>query len=336
VSKKEIIMRLCTIGLVATLALALLVAPLATNAQPPLPVIGYLSSRSPSESAHIVAAFRQGLKEAGFVEGQNVVIEARFAEGHFDRLPELAAELVRRQVNVLVATGGTVSVVKAKPVVPATIPIVFAMGGDPVKLGVVASLAQPGGNITGVSFLVNELAAKTVELLHELVPTAAVIGFLVNPHDPNAASDTQGAQTAADAFGLHLVVAQASTASEIASAFTTFVHQQVAALLVDTEPFFTDQRATIVALAARHALPAVYQLREFAAAGGLMTYGTSITDANRQLGVYTGRVLKGTKPADLPVMQSMKFELIINLKTAQALGLTIPPSLLFQADEVIR
>jgi putative ABC transport system substrate-binding protein len=329
-------MRLHTVGRVVTFALALLVAPLATHAQPPLPVIGYLSSRSPSESAHIVAAFRQGLKEAGFVEGQNVAIESRFAEGHFDRLPALAAELVRRQVHVLVATGGTVSVVKAKPVVPATIPIVFAMGGDPVKLGVVASLARPGDNITGVSFLVNELAAKTVELLHELVPKATVIGFLVNPNDPNAEPDTRGAQTAANALGLHLVVAKASTESEIESAFTTFVHQQVAALLVDTEPFFTDQRTKIVALAARHALPAVYQLREFAAAGGLMTYGTSITDANRQLGVYTGRVLKGTKPADLPVMQSMKFELIINLKTAQALGLTIPPTLLFRADEVIQ
>jgi putative tryptophan/tyrosine transport system substrate-binding protein len=244
--------------------------------------------------------------------------------------------LVRRQVNVLVATGGTVSVVKAKPVVPATIPIVFAMGGDPVKLGVVASLARPGDNITGVSFLVNELAAKTVELLHELVPKATVIGFLVNPNDPNAEPDTKDAQTAANAVGLQLVVAKASTESEIESAFTTFLQQQVAALFVDTEPFFTDQRAQIVALAARHTLPAVYQLREFAAAGGLMTYGTSITDANRQLGVYTGRVLKGTKPADLPVMQSMKFELIINLKTANALGLTIPPTRLFQADEVIR
>jgi putative ABC transport system substrate-binding protein len=311
--------------------------PLAAGAQQTtLPVIGYLSSRSPSDSAHIVAAFRQGLQEAGFVEGQNVTIESRFAEGHFDRLPALADDLVRRQVNVLVATGGTVSVVKAKPVVPATIPIVFAMGGDPVKLGVVASLARTGGNITGVSFLVNELAAKSVELLHELVPKATVIGFLVNPNDPNAESDTRGAQTAADAFGLKLVVAKASTASAIESAFTTFVQQQVAALFVDTEPFFTDQRANIVALAARHALPAVYQLREFAAAGGLITYGTSITDANRQLGIYTGRVLKGTKPADLPVMQSMKFELIINLKTAKALELTIPPHLLMLADEVIQ
>jgi putative ABC transport system substrate-binding protein len=283
-----------------------------------------------------VAAFRQGLQEAGFVDGQNVVIESRFAEGNFDRLPALAADLVRRQVHVLVATGGTVSVVKAKPVVPTTIPIVFAMGGDPVNLGVVASLARPGGNITGVSFLVNELAAKSVEMLHELVPKATVIGFLVNPNDPNAESDMTGARTAADAFRLKLVVAKASTESEIDTAFTTFVQQQVAALFVDTEPFFTDQREKIVALAARHALPAVYQLREFAVAGSLMTYGTSVTDANRLLGVYTGRVLKGTKPADLPVMQSTKFELIINLKTAKALGLDVPPSILLFADEVIK
>ena len=322
---------------IVILTLVLLWAlPTAHAQQTTLPVIGYLSSRSPSESAHIVAAFRQGLQESGYVEGQNVAIESRFAEGHFDRLPTLAADLVRHQVHVLVATGGTVSVVKAKSVVPTSIPIVFAMGGDPVKLGVVASLARPGGNITGVSFLVNELAAKSVELLHELVPRATVIGCLVNPNDPNAESDTRGAQTAADALGLRLVVAKASTVSDIETAFITFVHQQVAALFVDTEPFFTDQRATIVALADRYALPAVYQVREFAAAGGLMTYGTSITDANRLLGVYTGRVLKGTKPADLPVMQSMKFELIINLKTAKALGLTIPPSLLLLADEVMQ
>ena len=303
--------------------------------QPALPVIGYLSSRSPTDSAHIVAAFRQGLNEAGFVDKQNVVIEFRFAEGNFDRLPALAADLVLRQVNVLVATGGTVSVIKAKPVVPATIPVVFAMGGDPVKLGVVASLNRPGGNITGVSFLVNGLAAKSVELLHELVPKAEVIGCLTNPKDPNAPSDTREAQVAADALGQKLVVAKASTESEIESAFTTFVQQQVTALFVDTDPFFTDQRAKIVALAARHALPAVYQLREFADAGGLLTYGTSITDANRQLGVYTGRVLKGTKPADLPVEQSTRFELIINLKAAKALGLEVPWMLLAHADEVI-
>jgi putative ABC transport system substrate-binding protein len=300
-----------------------------------MPVIGYLSGRSPGESAHIVAAFRQGLKEAGFVDGQNVSIESRFAEGHFDRLPALATELVRRQVNVIVTAGGTVTVVKAKPVVPTTIPIVFVMGGDPVALGIVSSLNRPGENITGVSFLVNQLATKSIELLHGLVPKAIVIGCLVNPKDPNAEADTKEAQIAADALGQKLIVGRASTETEIDQIFESFAQQQVGALFVDTEPFFTDQRTKIVALAARNRLPAVYQLREFVAAGGLMTYGTSITEANRQLGIYTARVLQGTKPADLPVMQSTKFELIINLKTAKALGLDIPDRLMALADEVI-
>ena len=322
--------------LVIALGAGVLVSPFIARAQQQaMPVIGYLSGRSPSDSAHILVAFRQGLKEAGFIDGQNVVIETRFAEGHFDRLPELTAELVRRHVNVLVATGGTITVIKAKPVVPATIPIVFAMGGDPVKLGVVASLARPGGNVTGVTFLVNELAAKSIGLLHELVPKAATIGFLVNPNDPNAESDMRGAQTAADSLKLKLVFAKAGTESEIESAFTALVRQKVGALFVDTDPFFTMHRATIVALAASHALPAIYQLREFATEGGLMIYGTSIADANRQLGVYAGRVLKGTKPADLPVMQSMRFELIINRKTARSLRITIPQTLLVQAEEVI-
>jgi putative ABC transport system substrate-binding protein len=303
--------------------------------QPSLPVIGYLSSRSPTDSAHIVAAFRQGLSEAGFVDNQNVKIESRFAEGNFDRLPALAADLVRHQIDVLVATGGTVTVVKAKPVVPPTMPIVFAMGGDPVELGIVASLSRPGGNITGVSFLVNGLAGKSVEILHDLVPKAGVIGFLINPKDPNAESDTREAQAAADVFGQKLVLGRASTEDEIASAFTTFTRQQVAAVFVDTEPFFTQQREKIVALAAQSALPAVYQLREFVVAGGLISYGTSIASANREVGVYTGRILKGTKPADLPVMQSTRFELIINLKAAKALGIEVPPILLARADEVI-
>src|SRR5437763_6019549 len=310
--------------------------PLAAGAQQKqMPVVGYLSSRSPGDSAHIIAAFHQGLKEAGFVDRQNILIEARFAEGRFDRLPELATELVRRGVDVLVATGGTVSVVKAKPVVPATIPIVFAMGGDPVKLGIVASLSRPGANTTGVSFLVNGLAGKEIELLHDLMPNATVIGFLVNPKDPNAETDTREAQAAADVFGQRLVVAKASTESEIDAAFTLFAEQRVAGLFVDTEPFFTDQRIKIVSLAAQHALPAIYQLREFADAGGLITYGTSITAANRQLGTYTGRGLYGTNPSDLPVVQSTKFELIINLKTAKALGLAVPPLVLARADEVI-
>jgi ABC-type uncharacterized transport system substrate-binding protein len=321
---------------VTLLAGGILAAPLGAEAQQPaMPVIGYLSSRSPTESADIVAAFHQGLREAGFVDKQNVLIESRFAEGHFDRLPELAADLVRRRVDVIVATGGTVSVVKTKPVIPATIPIVFAMGGDPVKLGVVASLNRPGGNITGVSFLVNGLAGKVVELLHDMVPKAAVIGFLVNPNDPNAEPDTREVQAAADVFGQKVVVAKASTQGEIDSAFATFVKQRAAAVFVDVEPFLMGQRAKIVALAARHALPAVSQLRMFATAGGLASYGTSLTAANRQLGVYTGRVLKGTQASDLPVVQSTTFELVINLKTAKALGLTVPPILFLRATEVI-
>ena len=308
--------------------------PPASHAQT-MPTIGYLSARSSADSATIVAAFRQGLAEAGFIDGQNVLIESRFAEGHFDRLPALALDLVRRQINVLVATGGTVTVIKAKPVVPATTPIVFAMGGDPVKLGIVASLNRPGGNITSVSFLVNRLVAKEIELLHELVPTAATVGMLVNPKDPNAASDASEAQTAAALFGQRLVVVNASAENEIDLAFGTLAQQKVAALFVDTEPFLADQSAKIVALAAEHAIPAISSLREFAAAGGLASYGTSITAANRELGVYTGRVLKGTKPADLPVVQSTRFELVVNLKTAKTLGLTVPQTVFAGADEVI-
>jgi len=326
-------MRHSAVGLILTLAIV--VAPLATAAQPPLPVIGYLSQRSPTDSASIVAAFRHGLQEEGFVEGQNVVIDYRFAEGHIDRVPALASELVRRGVTVFVATGGTGSVVKAKPVVPRTIPIVFAMGGDPVKLGVVASLARPGDTITGVSFLLSDLAAKEVELLHELVPKAAVLGLLANPKDPNYASDTKDAQAAA-ALGHQLVIVNASSASEIEPAFAMLAHHHIAALFVNADPLYTVNAPSIVALAARYKMPTITSTEGFAADGGLISYGTSINEANRQLGVYTGRVLKGTKPADLPVIQSMKFDLVINLKTAQALGITIPPLLLFQATEVIR
>jgi putative ABC transport system substrate-binding protein len=329
-------MQLSVIGLMLTLALAIVVAPLAADAQPPLPVIGYLSQRSPTDSASIVAAFRQGLQDEGFVEGQNVAIVYRFAEGHIDRVPALASDLVRRQVNVFVATGGTGSVVKAKPVVPQTIPIVFAMGGDPTKLGVVASLARPGDNITGVSFLLSDLAAKEVELLHELVPKAAVIGFLGNPKDPTYEAAVRDAQAAAEALGHKLVIVTASSASEIDPAFAELAQRKIAALFVNADPLYTVNAPKILALAARHAMPTVCSTEGFAAAGGLMSYGTSINEANRQLGVYTGRVLKGIKPADLPVIQSMKFDLVINLKTAQALGITIPPTLLFQADEVIR
>jgi putative tryptophan/tyrosine transport system substrate-binding protein len=310
--------------------------PLRAQAQQPsMPVIGYLSTRSLGDSAHIVAAFRKGLHEVGYTEGRNVAIEFRFAEGHHDRLQALTADLVRRQVNVFVATGGTASAVAAKPIVPATIPMVFAMGGDPVKLGIVDGLARPGGNVTGISFLVSEMAAKHVQLLNELAPKTAVIGFLANPSNPNLASAATEAQKAADMLSLKLVVVNASAERDFDPAFTTLVQQRVDSLFVEVDPFFTDQRARIAALAARHALPSIYALREFVDAGGLMSYGTSITDANRQLGIYTGRVLKGTKPAELPVMQSTIFELVINLKAAKALGLEVPTSILLRANELI-
>jgi putative ABC transport system substrate-binding protein len=310
--------------------------PLAAGAQQSSPlVIGYLSTRSPEESAHIVTAFRNGLNEVGYFPGQNVSIEYRFAEGHYDRLSPMAVDLIRRPVNVLVATGGTASAIAAKPIMPATIPLVFAMGGDPVKLGIVPSLARPGGNATGVSFLVNALAAKQIELLQELVPWASVIGLLVNPNSPNLAAEMKDAQVAAVAFGHRLVVVNASTESEFDLAFETLIQAHVAALFVEVDAFFTDQRTKITALAAQYGLPAIYALREFVHAGGLMSYGTSITDANRQIGIYAGRILKGTKPAELPVVQSTRFELVINLKAARRLGLDIPPTLLARADEVI-
>ena len=303
--------------------------------QKAVPIIGYLNARSAAEAADLVAAFQSGLREAGFIDKETVQIETRFAEGHFDLLPQLTADLVRSRIDVLVATGGTITVVKAKPMVPASIPIVFAMGGDPVKLGIVSALNKPGDNITGVTFLVNGLAAKCVELLHDLVPRAEVVGLLVNPNDPNSKPDMQDAQTAASVFGQKLIVGEASTENEIDTAFARLTTQKVQALLVDTEPFLADNRDKIVALAARYSLPAVYQLRAFAVAGGLASYGTSIIDANRQLGSYTARVLAGTKAGDLPVLQSSRFELVINAKTAKALGLSLPPLLLARADEVI-
>ena len=323
-------------GLAATVVLCILTAPLVGEPQQPaVPLIGYLSQRSPTDSASIVAAFRQGLKEVGYVEGQNVAIEFRFAEGQIDRVPALGSDLVRRGINVFVATGGTGSVVKAKPVIPRTIPIVFAMGGDPVKLGVVASLARPGDNITGVSFLLSELAAKQVELLHELVPRATEIGFLGNPKDPTYEDAVRDAQVAAHALGHKLVIVKASTANEIDPAFAVLAHRKIGAVFVNADPLYTVNSTKIVALAARHAMLTITSTEGFAADGGLISYGTSIDEANRQLGVYTGRVLKGTRPGDLPVIQSTKFHLVINLKTAKALGLTIPPSLLLRADHLI-
>jgi putative ABC transport system substrate-binding protein len=308
--------------------------PFAARAQQSaLPVIGFLNSATLKGEAERLAAFRQGLKESGFVEGQNVVIEYRSAEGQFDRLPELAADLVRRQVSVLVANT-TASALAAKPAT-STLPIVFVTGADPVELGLVASLNRPGGNATGVSFLVNKLMAKRLELLSELAPGTAAFGMLVDPNNPNAVADTKDAQAAAAALGRRLVVAKAGAESEIDAPVAALVQQRVSALLVGAHVLFFSRRDQLVALAARHAVAASYATREFVAAGGLMSYGPNQTDVYRLVGVYAGRILKGAKPADLPVERPVKFDLVINLKTAKALGLDVPVHLQQLADEVI-
>jgi putative ABC transport system substrate-binding protein len=320
---------------VASLGSAPLLWPLAARAQQPaMPVVGILGSGSPQSDAFRVAAVRQGLAEAGYVEGRNVAFEYRWAEEHYERLPELAAELVRRQVAVMISIGGINAAVAAKSST-ATIPVVFAAGSDPIKLGLVASLNHPGGNVTGVNFLTETLVAKQFEVLHETVPKTALIGVLVNPHVTIGVGETKNALAAAESFGQKTMVLQASTDSELDAAFVALDQQHAGALMVAGDAFFLSRRNRLVELAARQNLPTVYNLREYAAAGGLMSYGTSITDAHRIAGVYAGRVLKGEKPADLPVQQSTKVELVINLKTAKALGLTIPLPLLGRADEVI-
>jgi ABC-type uncharacterized transport system substrate-binding protein len=307
--------------------------PLAARAQQSgIPVIGYLGAGSPSPSAPFVAAFRQGLGESGYVEGQNVAIEYRFAEGRDDQLPVLAADLVGRRVDVIVTFGGGAP--RAAKAASQTIPIVFALGGDPVAIGLVSSLARPGGNVTGVSWLGGELTSKRLELLSELVPHARAIALLVNPNNPQTRM-VQGMQEAARTKGVQLPILYAGSESEIDAAFASFPQVNADALVVAAEPFINSRRQQIVALAARHAVPAIYGIREYAAIGGLISYGASLTAAYRQVGIYTGRILKGAKPAELPVQQSTTFELVVNLNTAKALGLTVPPSILSRADEVI-
>jgi putative ABC transport system substrate-binding protein len=309
--------------------------PFAARAQQSaMPVIGLLGSASAAEWEHLVAAFRDGLKETGYVEGQNASIEYRWADGHYDRLPRLAEDLVRRNVAVIFSAGSPAPVLAAKAAT-ATIPIVFANGADAVKLGLVASLNRPGGNVTGISFLAADLGAKRLGLIHELVPNVSVGAVLINPTNPNAESVARDAQNSARSLGLQFHVLNASTDQDIDTVFAGLVRQQIGVLLVSADPLFLSRRVEVAALAARYAVPVIYFAREFVAAGGLMSYGTSIGAAYRQAGLYTGKILKGVKPADLPVMQPTKFDLVINLKTAKALGLTIPPKFLFTADEVI-
>ncbi len=320
---------------VAALGGAAVARPLAAHAQQPaLPVVGFLSSRSPGEFASIVAAFLQGLRETGSIEGQNVAIEFRWAEGQYDRLPALATEMVGRKVAVIAAVGDVVSALAAKRAAP-TIPIVFVIGGDPVRFGLVDSINRPGGNITGVSLISSGLGAKRLGLLHDLIPNAAVIGLLVNPNNPNAEPERQDVVEAGRTIGQKIVVVNASSERDFDDAFATIVQQRAGGLLVATDPFFVSRRDQLVSLADRYAIPTMYQFREFATAGGLIGYGTNIAGAYRQAGEYTGRILKGEKPADLPIFQQTKLELVINLKAAKTLGLNIPPSLLVFADEVI-
>ena len=311
---------------------AVMTAPRVLRAQPAMPVIGFLHFASPGPFALYVVAFRQGLSETGYVEGENLGIEFRWAEGRYDRLPALVADLVDRNVDVIATFGPPAA--RAAKSATSTIPIVFG-SGDPVGEGLVNSLARPGGNLTGVSVLTVELMAKRLELLSELVPQAKVIALLVNPNNPDTEPMIRDVQEAARTKGVQLPILNAGSESEIDAAFASLVQLQAGGLVVGTDPFFASRHEQLLALAARHAVPATYDFREFAAAGGLISYGTSLAAVYRQLGIYAGKILKGAKPADLPVQQPTTFELVINLKTAEALGLTIPPSILARADEVI-
>ena len=319
---------------IAALGGTVLARSMPASAQPAMPVIGFLDPKSAGASAHFVSAFRQGLKEGGYVEGQNIAIEFRWAEGRNDQLPTMAADLVRRQVAVIAAISPSAAV--AAKSATTTIPIVFQSGSDPVELGLVASLNRPGGTITGISRLATELVPKLLELLHETAPNADNIAFLMNPTSVNAEVKTHEAQAAAHSLGLkQLLVLTAGTATEIDSAFVTMAERRANALLIGQDVFFNNQVEQLAAMALRNKLPAIYSLREFAAAGGLMSYGASLADQYRLVGVYVGRILKGEKPANLPVQQATKVELIINLKTANALSLSVPVPLLGRADQVI-
>jgi ABC-type uncharacterized transport system substrate-binding protein len=309
--------------------------PLAARAQQPaMPVIGFLDASSGAERSDFTAAFQRGLNEVGYSEGQNVHIAFRWAEDRYDRLPALGAELVQIRVAVIAAGGGTVAALAAKAATT-MIPVVFISDDDPVKVGLVASLNRPGGNVTGIHQFTTGLEAKRLGLLYELVPNATTIAVLVNPNYPDAETQVKEVQDAARALGLQLHVLKASSERDFDTAFASLIQQRAGALLVASDPFLFSRRDQLVALAARHAVPAIYQFREAAASGGLMSYGTRITDSYHQVGVYTGRILRGTKPADLPVVQSTKFEFVLNLKTAKALGIEVPPTLLARADEVI-
>ena len=310
--------------------------PASPNAQPSaMPVIGFRNGASPAAFEHLAAAFREGLAEAGFVPGRNVEIDYRWAEGRFDRLAPLANDLVQRQVAVIVATGGARAALAAKAAT-STIPIVFSSGGDPVENGLVNSLSRPSGNLTGVSLVTRLLETKRLEFLHQAVPQAASFALLTNPGMASMAESVKEVEGVARRLGVRLVVLKTQSAGEFDAAFKSLVQQRAEGLVVSSDAFFNSRREELVALAARHKLPAIYEFREFVQAGGLMSYGTQLAHMYRQIGVYTGRVLNGTKPADLPVVQPTNFELVINLKTAKALGITIPQSLLLRADEVIR